>query len=225
MKLLIVIHIETKEQALEQSTIAFENGADGIFLISHSKPYSFVLNTLRYIRETFPMQWIGINCLDLEPIELLYLLDSTINGIWADNAHINEFKHVQDYATEFITYRSLNVWKGLYFGGVAFKYQQPVTDLVNVVNLAVNYMDVVTTSGPGTGHAPTIKKINTMCDTIDGKGKLAIASGITPDNVHLYSRVDYVLVATGISTDFHHLDSSKVQQLVKNIKLINQGKL
>ena len=43
---------------------------------------------------------------------------------------------------------------------------------------------------------------------------LAIASGITPENVLEYvAYVDYFLVATGISRDFHHLDPEKMAAL------------
>ena len=41
----------------------------------------------------------------------------------------------------------------LYFGGVAFKYQRPVDDLAEATTKASRFIDVVTTSGAGTGHA------------------------------------------------------------------------
>ena len=107
------------------------------------------------------------------------------------------------------------IWDGLYFGGVDFKYHTPEKNLPKISALAKNYMDVVTTSGVATGKAPDIHKIETMRKAI-GDFPLAVASGITPENVKNYTDlVDCFLVATGISKSFTELDQKKVQNLVK----------
>ena len=72
----------------------------------------------------------------------------------------------------------------MYFGGVAFKYQRHVEDLDTACRIAARYMDVVTTSGPGTGRG---RHQQNLADemVLDNK-PLAIASGITPENVGTY---------------------------------------
>ncbi|MCD8309993.1 MAG: hypothetical protein LUB83_02070 [Prevotellaceae bacterium] len=48
---------------------------------------------------------------------------------------------------------------------------------------------------------------------------LAIASGITPQNVTDYlPYVDYYLVATGISDSFTEINPDKLRQLLANVK-------
>ena len=74
-------------------------------------------------------------------------------------------------------------------------------------------MDVVTTSGPGTGQVAHVEKIRIMKESL-GDFPLAIASGINPDNILEYlSYSDCFLVATGISRSFEELDLSLVTEL------------
>ena len=52
-----------------------------------------------------------------------------------------------------------------------------------------------------------------------GDTPLAIASGITPENVEVYLPfADSFLVATGISRSFTELDPSKVRMLVQRVR-------
>lgn len=107
---------------------------------------------------------------------------------------------------------------GRYFGGVAFKTQVEIQDpkeLVAVVKAAMPFMDVVTTSGEGTGLAAEAVKTRLMKIAIGCK-PLAIASGITPENVWDYLPfADAFLVATGVSKDFYTLDETRVRALVE----------
>ena len=83
---------------------------------------------------------------------------------------------------------------------------------------AARYMDVVTTSGPGTGHAASPDKISVMKHAL-GDHPLAIASGITPENVSDYLDIaDCFLVATGIGKSFEELDAELVNALVQKIR-------
>jgi predicted TIM-barrel enzyme len=78
-------------------------------------------------------------------------------------------------------------------------------------------MEVVTTSGPGTGKAASPDKIRTMKQAL-GDFPLAIASGITPDNIDDYlPNADCFLVATGVSSSFDELDAKLVEQLVEKV--------
>ena len=53
---------------------------------------------------------------------------------------------------------------------------------------------------------------------VTGPERLAIASGVTPDNIGDYlPYVDHFLVASGISQDFHTLDPAKVRALAEAI--------
>jgi predicted TIM-barrel enzyme len=141
-----------------------------------------------------------------------------VSGLWTDSAGIWESESKQPYADKVISVRQKSGWAGLYFGGVAFKYQRPVADLAAAARIASRYMDVVTTSGPGTGQAADVEKIHAMKAAL-GDFPLAIASGITPENVSQYLPCsDCYLVATGISRSFEWLDRNRVQALVQKVR-------
>jgi predicted TIM-barrel enzyme len=107
----------------------------------------------------------------------------------------------------------------LYFGGVAFKYQRKVEDLETAARIARAYMDVVTTSGPATGEAADIEKIRRMRDGLGPSEALAIASGLTVDNVSEYlPYADVLMVATGVSESWDKLDIDKLTEFVKKVR-------
>ncbi len=82
----------------------------------------------------------------------------------------------------------------------------------------MHFMDVVTTSGPGTGHAVHVDKIRAMKEAL-GQFPLAIASGITAENVQDYLPwSDCYLVATGISKSFVELDPILVKALIARVR-------
>ena len=215
--ILPVIHIETEEQAVRNSLLARDLGCDGVFLINHSISHQSLLNAHAVVKSCTPEFWVGVNCLGLEePLPLF--ANHSLNGIWVDNAGIDEGRPDQPYAEQVRSSREAQHWEGLYFGGVAFKYQRQPTDLAEAARIAAQYMDVVTTSGPGTGSAADVSKIQTMKAAIPDF-PLAIASGITPENVADYlPYADCFLVATGISKSFTELDPRRVESLVECIR-------
>jgi predicted TIM-barrel enzyme len=102
---------------------------------------------------------------------------------------------------------------------VAFKYQRQIEDLEAACRIACRFVDVVTTSGPGTGQAASVVTIRQMKQALGG-WPLAIASGITPENVGDYLPfADCFLVATGISSSFTDLDPVKVQSLIRRVRV------
>ena len=79
----------------------------------------------------------------------------------------------------------------------------------------MDYIDVITTSGPGTGKPPSLEKIQLMRSYI-GKTPLAIASGITPENKSMFNDlVDYLLVASSITSKDEKFEEYKLKLLLK----------
>jgi predicted TIM-barrel enzyme len=211
---LAVVHVENGEQAVRNARIAQDEGADGIFLINHDSGHEELLNIYAQVRRDLPWLWVGLNCLDLGR-SALRIIPKTTAGLWVDNAGITETDVVQ--AKRFNDFRIGLGWKGLYFGGVAFKYQEPVDDVAAVAKAAMPYVDVITTSGDGTGHAPALEKIKKMKVAI-GSHPLAIASGITPENVLEYvPYADCFLVATGVSDSHTELNPVRVRALARRL--------
>jgi len=213
-----VIHVQCREQAVRNATMAREAGADGVFLINHGITFGQLLEVHNAVEDAHRDWWIGVNCLDLDPEVVFARVSSLVAGVWVDNAMIREDQEDQPAAQAVLDSQRRNGWKGLYFGGVAFKYQRPVDDLRTAVVLARNYMDVVTTSGPGTGKPAHVEKIHTMKAAL-GDFALAIASGITPENVTDYLPFsDCYLVASGISRTFNELDPLMVKRLLDTVR-------
>ncbi|MGD2078552.1 MAG: BtpA/SgcQ family protein [Chloroflexota bacterium] len=214
-----VIHVESLDQALGNAHIAHQAGCAGVFLISHAGSHTRLLTIHKAIHARFPDWWIGVNCLDLSPWQVFDVVDGSVAGVWVDNAGIDERVAVQEAAERTAEARAKSGWPGLYFGGVAFKYQRPVTDLAKAAILATQYMDVVTTSGVGTGQAAQLDKIRTMKEAI-GDFPLAIASGISPENVGDYLAIaDCFLVATGINRSWSEVDPQLLKRLMSAVRI------
>jgi len=213
-----VIHVETLDGALYNTELAQEHGCDGAFLIAHRGSSSDLLNVYAEVSAKFPDFWMGINCLDLTPVETFAKVHAGVNGIWVDNAQVDENIVEQVEADKIDDAKLESDFRGLYFGGVAFKYQRPVEDLKNAMLKAAPSVDVITTSGAGTGQAAEVQKIAEM-RSADSVTPLAIASGITVENVSEYLPIaDCFLVATGISRTWVELDPDKTQKLVDIVR-------
>lgn len=212
-----VIHIQDEEQALDQTDLAKTAGADGVWLINHGPSGAHLWSIFLKVREQFPDFWIGLNMLDASPMEGMGLVTSQVNGLWTDNAVVEEDEESSPYAEKVWNLKRTRDWKGLYFGGVAFKGQRKVSDPAMAAKRAMRLMDVVTTSGLATGASPPVTKIRQMREAL-GETPLAVASGVDASNVERYlPYVDVFLVATGISKNFHQLNIDKVRELAEII--------
>jgi len=218
-----VIHVDSLEQALRNAGIARAAGAEGVFLINHGMADVELLGIHEVVADAHSGWFIGVNCLGLSPVETFEAISQKVGGVWVDNAGIEESAEDQPYAERLAALRQERAPECLYFGGVAFKYQRPVEDLEAACRIAARFLDVVTTSGPGTGHAADVGKIARMKRSL-GETPLAIASGITPENVAEYlPHADCFLVATGIGRTFTELDPEKVRALVTRVRAAETG--
>lgn len=213
-----VIHVEDKGQAIKNTLIAKKTGCDGVFLINHKIDPETLLEIHAQVAKAVPDWWIGINCLGFTPRRMFQHATPEMSGIWVDNAGIEERSLTQVESDNIKRYREESEWKGIYFGGVAFKYQREVKNLETACRIAMKYVDVVTTSGPGTAQAAAVNKIQRMKNAL-GEWPLAIASGITIDNIESYlDKATHFLVASGINESWAHLDKKLVRQLVEKIR-------
>ena len=217
--ILPIVHVSNRDQASRNVGVARDAGADGAFLISHgSVSDAELLDAYFAIAEAHRGFWLGVNCLGWGAEEVFTRAGNAVAGVWLDDAIIDETCAEQPAAARVIEAQRAVGWRGLYFGGVAFKYQRPVRDIARAARHAVDYVDVVTTSGPGTGKAAAPEKIRTMKQAI-GEAPLAVASGVTPENVPDYLPwADCFLAATGISYTFDELDPDLVRDLVQVVR-------
>lgn len=219
---LAVIHCENIDQTLRNSKIAFNEGCDGIFLINDHITKDKLINCYAEVRCVFPAWFVGLNILDHNPYETLEIAENTNpspSGVWMDYVGFNE--RAEDPSAKLRQLRmyqkDIKAENVLLFGGIAFKYQPKIFNPANAAKLSAPYLDVITTSGESTGKAADITKIQAMKAAV-GTHPLAIASGITPENVENYKPyADCFLVATGVSHSHTELDPKKVAELAKAI--------
>ena len=221
--LLPVIHPISRADALRAVSVAHSLGVKGVFLIDQGMSERDVLVLARMVREAYPTLWIGLNLLSRTATKTLtttYNRELRVDGIWSDWAGIEENRVAgssHPVAETFMNARRAASWDGLYFGGVAFKYQREVapSDLSAAAEMSVPYMDVLCTSGPGTGHAADVEKVRALRAGI-GDHAMALASGVTPDNVGSYlPYVQAFLVGTGIEQRLGVLDPAKIEALLR----------
>jgi predicted TIM-barrel enzyme len=218
--LLPVVHAETPKQALENTKIAHDEGAHGVFLINMTiAPWSLV-HCYETVRAAYPDWWIGLNFLGVDAhAALTHAAELWASGVWIDNAGYQEYALDPSRAVRELRdwQQNLNTGDLLVFGGVAFKYQAAVENVGEAARTCAPYLDVPTTSGKGTGSAPDVDKIRTMKQAI-GEHPLAIASGISAANVdHFKPYADCFLVATEISKTETELDPTKVRELARTL--------
>ena len=229
-----VIHVLDKSRTLENVEVLVGEGAAGCFLINHDFGIEPFLPIIHAVRRAFPALWMGVNFLAVTGRgafpELARLQNEGcgVAAYWADDACIDESRACQTEAQEIDWLRKESGWRGLYFGGTAFKKQRAVapSHYAEAALKASAYMDVVTTSGVATGKEADLSKIEAFRAGV-GDRPMALASGITPDNAEIYRDVDCFMVATGINKDgnFYDIDATKLARLMRITEQMGRGKL
>jgi hypothetical protein len=219
MKVLPVIHILNEEQAYGQAKLIMESGADGFWLINHNGNDLLTLALATRFEEIYKNSIIGVNLLSYSAdVALTKVITYGIKYLWLDSAGI----HSESFKVERLeSQKNLCLEGGVtIFGGTAFKYQPYDPNPATAAKQAKAYGLIATTSGVGTGHAADLDKIKSMSLAVDGD--LAIASGLTLDNLHEYHPyIEYALVATGLSKDEYHFNQEKLVNFINKAKQLN----
>ena len=219
-----VVHVAALQQALENVKIAHEAGASGVFLISHALSYRKFIPIALAVREQRPDLWLGINVLGLDNCEALGRLPAKgkghFQGFWSDYTGIEENLGILDQTIARNTLAQVRQKVDSYFGGFAFKYQPEVTNLEYSAKVASEFVDYLTTSGEATGSPPTPEKIQRIRKACPAK-PIAIASGISVDNVRQFPWANAFLVASSIGKTFTQLCPDKTKALADAIAEMN----
>lgn len=211
-----VIHLLNVELAIANADIAVRCGCEGVFVIQHDGRDHEVDPVAKQIMERHPTLKVGVNYLSMTAdLALEKSLALSAHATWVDNAGVTS--RGASPMAEAISRRLKEHPNHLFFGSVAFKYQRHEPEPGLAALEAVRLGMIPTTSGAGTGMAPEAKKLFDMRQQIGETAPLAVASGITPDNVYELGRfLSHILVATGVSLDFHTLDEATLARLVQN---------
>lgn len=214
-KIYPVIHHLDDETTLQEVGIAKEIGADGVFLISHTGNDREILVVVDLLHGVMPDFFVGVNLLNTGPLEAFdRAYEANASALWLDSAGVSSSGLTEIGEKLQARYEATDSWMPI-FASVAFKYQKEELNPPLAAQFARDAGFIPTTSGPATGNAPDLAKIQAMSEVV--QGTLAIASGMTPQNIHRFvPYLDYVLVSTGISYDFHHIDPNKLKELIIN---------
>lgn len=195
-----VIHMLNESQVLTNVRTCIDCGIKKVFIINHRVSSNDLIVCALNIKKKIPDLWVGINILDRSAEDAMFLNIPTIDGLWCDST----------ITIKMAAYRNFN---GMLFGGLAFKYQPQPKNLKDACEEAISSTDVATTSGPGTGKPADIQKIKDIREYL-GTHPMAIASGVSVDNISQYSGlVDYLLVASSITTSSEMIVKEKLLEL------------
>lgn len=198
-ELIPVIHMINENQVLTNVKTCLSCGVEKVFIINYQSSSEELIRCAKRVKETYPKLWVGINMLD-KFIEDAILYEFGFDGLWCDQSiKLEDYRHRK--------------FEGMLFTGLAFKYQPQPKDIELACKESILTSDVSTTSGPGTGRAANIAKILELREHL-GDHPMAIASGVSVDNVDLYKGiVNYLLVASSITSASEVIYKDKLLEL------------
>lgn len=213
MKIIPVIHHTNEFLSMKKAEICAKNKAYGVFIISMISDNIGLSGLAKKIKIAFPDLKVGINLLGYSALDSIYeSLNYSLDMTWSDCPIVTgSFITPEAKAIE----EEIQNTNHLFFNSVAFKYQSIERNVQQAVLNSKLLQFIPTTSGEATGKAANLTKIKSMKDSLKDY-PLAIASGLTPDNIQQYTPyIEFGLVATGISDDFNNFNELKLQEIIK----------
>lgn len=198
--LIPVIHLVSEAQVFRNIDTCLECGISKVFLINHMSSWHSLISCAKEVKNRYKL-WLGANMLDVSTKDALSREDDLFDAIWCDASISKE------------EVKMFRKFKGLYFGGLAFKYQPQPINIELACQDAIESIDVPTTSGVGTGKAAALDKIKEIKIYL-GEHPLALASGVSIENIEMYKPyVDYFLVASSITDEGEIINKDKLMRL------------
>lgn len=216
MKIIPVIHHIDLETTLKNFDICIKNNVFGVFLISMDGKNDDLSQTGLKLKSIDKNIKIGINLLGESALECVKeSIDFGLDMAWSDEPIITSEKIL----SEAIEIKEILKNKNghLFFNSVAFKYQKIERKPGVAASNSTCFNFIPTTSGEKTGVSADLVKILEIKNAIN-EYPLALASGLTPENVKEYVKyIEYGLVSTGISKNFHEFENIKLEKLMKEV--------
>ena len=210
-----VIHCLSRESIKHSVSVAHQSSVDGVVFIDQGNVHAetIIKEIIPEVRRLYPKLPVGLNILG----NCMAALNAKPDFIWTDQSGIG--------LTDSDTFPLLPKNRdSLWFGGVAFKYQKqvPKEHWHLLASRAKEYMDVVVTSGDGTGVAIEPDKAKSFKEALTTNYPLGVASGVTTENVNqILNYVDVFIVASSIEKTFGFLDLEKTKLLSDLIHYYN----
>lgn len=218
MNIFPVIHYLSDEQILHNVDLAQKYGCKGVFLIDmNGNNQQKTLEIAIQIAKQYPCLEVGVNHLGTSPHKALQKnIEAQLSMTWTDQCltHTVFNKYAQDI--EALSSLLINNKHSL-FSAVAFKYQPDEPHPGIAAQKAIEAGFIPTTSGVATGKSISLQKLEDIRSVIGQQARLAVASGVTSDNVfHIKDLVTDILVASSIT-----FENSEIINEVELDKLVN----
>lgn len=211
-----VIHFHDARHALAEAEKIALAGCAGTFLISNAQHEQELVRAAVKVKLAFPKLKVGVNILLMPEDEAMTTILGAhphIDGLWFDQQVTSNGLTEKQRSV----LRTRDMFGGLVFAAVAFKYQPYEADPVTAARVALEAGFIPTTSGSATGQPPKLEKIIAMSEACGGH--LAVASGMTPDNIKEYAPyLKYALVATSLVDRNDRIYPERLKELMENAK-------
>lgn len=210
-----VIHYKDDKTTLSEAELAKRCGADGIFLISHIGHNERLIDLGVKIKNTMNIR-VGLNFLGDDVLSTANIVkENDLDMVWGDYCGVSS-SGFDGEGIDLMQWHNENVHIDI-FASVAFKYQRHDLNPPLAAEMALKGGFIPTTSGSGTGSAPSVDKIRSMSEAVNGV--LAVASGMTCENIEEFKPyLSHILVATGVSKDDYHFDEDKLTLFISKVK-------
>lgn len=203
-ELIPVIHMIDERQVFINLDTCFKHDINKVFLINHRVGVRALLNCAELVKKAHPKLWLGVNMLGEHPLTAISQ-DLLYEGMWLDETITSGVS------------RELRKFRGMLFTGLAFKYQPQPKYLQEACQDATLASDVATTSGVGTGQAADLEKIKMLREYL-GNHPMAIASGVSADNVKDYKGIaNYLLVASSFTDSGEFIIPEKLRAILEQL--------
>lgn len=236
-KLWPVIHFKNWDLAVENVGICCKCGVENVMLIDHlvEQPWPkhcSMTGVVTRLMDMFVGVKFGLNNLHLSPLQSLAVnIRAGVRVTWADQpiAYSDPERKAEPGVEDLDWILPAN--NHTLFAGVAFKHQERDPDPGEQAFQTAQRGAIPCTSGPATGQPADPDAVRAMRTHIRRRmaaesqefpgtpepwsTPLAIASGIDAGNVLEFAPyLSDILIATGISKDFHRLDEAKLLAVV-----------
>lgn len=221
-----VIHVtETSEDVFdhinfeENLSRCFSANVDGIFLVNNDCSSLSLINSYIYAKNKYPLKWIGLNYLGNCYEAIYFAKYLNVDGLWLDN--IGVFDDDVNRAEFIQSYIQLLKLEALIFGGICFKYQRQPENPTLTASNASKFAHVITTTGNGTSHPIEIEKLKNIYDGVSDTNFIAVASGISCDNVQdILPYVHVFMMHTSVVDSENLIDVEKLARIKTMINLV-----
>lgn len=206
-----VIYTADESQALRNVEVAREAEGDGVFLVNHGIGYQQLLRIAGEVVRLHPDLFVGVNCLDLRPQDVVCRLPQGVSAVWTNSLPADET--AQDMALALRQARQESGWPGMFFASVPAHAESDYHSLLDAVAAAAPYVDVPTVVGNGSGPHQDARFCQKLRKKL-GEHPIGIAAHITSEFVDtLLPHADCVLTTASSSSALEQMDLAEATRL------------